>query len=250
MRRLKKTLFTLNIGNYAPEITALTYPLMKYYAERIGADFHIITDRRFPNWPVTYEKLQIYELGRQMDNDWNIYIDGDALIHPECLDWTILLNKDTILNNARDFANVRWRYNNYFLRDGRNWGIGNWFTVASDWCLDLWRPLDGSFEDAVCNIFPTMNERSKCVNKEHLIDDYALSCNVARFGIKAKTVKDLQKDLEFEGGFFYHLYNVTEQEKLHGGTIRDSGKELQTPGIIKVIEEHWKVPEFVKNYGK
>ncbi len=60
MMAIRKTVFTLNIGNYAPEITALTYPLLHYYAERIGAEFRIIKARMFPGWPVQYEKLQIY----------------------------------------------------------------------------------------------------------------------------------------------------------------------------------------------
>lgn len=72
MRRDKKTVFTLNVDGYAPEITALTYPLIEAYAEKIGADFHIISERKFPEWPVTYEKLQIFELAREMGNDWNI----------------------------------------------------------------------------------------------------------------------------------------------------------------------------------
>ena len=83
---LKKTLYTLNIGNYGPEITALTYPYMRRYAEKIGADFFIITERKFPGWPVTFEKLQIYELSQQHANDWNIFCDGDCLIHPDLMD--------------------------------------------------------------------------------------------------------------------------------------------------------------------
>jgi hypothetical protein len=31
-RPIKKTIYTLNIGDYAPEICALTYPLMRAYA--------------------------------------------------------------------------------------------------------------------------------------------------------------------------------------------------------------------------
>ena len=59
---LRKTIYTVNIGDYAPEICALTYPLMQAYARKIGADFHVIRERKFPAWPVVYEKLQVHEL--------------------------------------------------------------------------------------------------------------------------------------------------------------------------------------------
>ena len=61
-KQQKKTIFTLNVDGYSPEITDITYPLIKRYAKHIDADLHIIKDRKFPDWPVTYEKLQIYEL--------------------------------------------------------------------------------------------------------------------------------------------------------------------------------------------
>ena len=83
---IKKTLYTLNIGDYAPEIRALTFPLLRGWADKIGADFHVIEERKFPDWPIVYEKLQIYELGQ--GNDWNIFADADTLVHPEMFDVT------------------------------------------------------------------------------------------------------------------------------------------------------------------
>lgn len=237
MKGLKKTIFTLNINNYCPEITAITYPLLRYWAAKIGADFHIIKDRKFPNWPVTYEKLQIYQLGREMGNDWNIYVDSDAIIHPETLDWTQYMKKDTVAHNGRDFANIRWRYNDYMRRDGRDWGSCNWFTIASDWCLDIWRPLDVPFEEAVENIFPTADERNGTTTRDHLIDDYTLSNNIARFGIKAITIQQLQKDLQFENSaFHYHLYNISEKEKIDR--------------LTELVDVTWKIPRYVREYGK
>lgn len=53
---VKKTIYTLNIGDYAPEICALTYPLMQAYARKIGAEFHVIRERKFPDWPLDYEQ--------------------------------------------------------------------------------------------------------------------------------------------------------------------------------------------------
>jgi len=253
MKGIKKTLFTLNIGNYAPEITKITYPLLKYYAHKIGADFHIITERKFPEWPVTYEKLQIFELAQEMGNDWNIYIDSDAIIHPDTLDWTLFVNKDTMLHNGRDFANIRWRSNNYFRRDGRNWGSCNWFTIASDWCVDIWRPLDISLEEALDHIHPTNEELNGCTDRSHLIDDFALSYNIAKYGIKANTINQLQKDMNFgDSGFHFHLYNVSEDKKLNGWDELDraTGQTRHQEGIIELVERKWKIAEEVKNYGR
>ncbi len=212
---MRKTLYTLNIGNYAPEITAMTYPLLRLYARKCGAEFCIITERKFPEWPVTYEKLQIFELAGKREDDWSIYLDSDALVHPETVDWTNFLPPDTVAHNGMDFAPIRWRYNEWFQRDGRNLGSCNWNTTASRLCRDLWRPLDMTPEDAVAHIFPTENEINTVITPDHLIDDFALSCNIARFGLKATTLLDLQKKIGLpDANFYWHIYTVTVPEKV------------------------------------
>jgi hypothetical protein len=254
---MKKTVFTLNVDKYAPQITALTYPLLRYYAQKIGADFHIIDQRKFPDYPVTYEKMQIFDLAKEMKNDWNIYIDSDALIHPETPDWTEHMHKQTVAHNGIDMANIRWRYDNYFRRDGRNVGSCNWFTIASDWCVDLWHPLDITIEEAIANIYPTVDEQ-KLVNRtqvvepgkeikfvdnpkavikaEHLIDDYTLSRNIARFGLKCTTLRDIQEKIGLkDGNFHWHLYTITEQQKVEE--------------LTKVIAQ-WEIPDNIMNFGK
>lgn len=228
---MKKTVYTLNVDNYSPEITRMTYPLLKLYARKIGADFHVINQRKFKGWPVVYEKLQIYELAKFHKNDWNIYIDSDALVHPETIDFTSFMHKDTIAHNGTDMANIRWNYDKYFWRDGRNLGSCNWFTVASDWCVDLWTPLDISFEEALKNIFPTVNEINTVVTPDHLIDDYTLSRNIARFGLKLKTLKSIQDEVIPESNFFWHLYTLPIDEKI---------KQMQ--GMI----EQWKLEKYIK----
>lgn len=235
---MKKTLFTLNVNGFAPEVTALTFPLLKHYANKIGADFHVISERKFPDYPVTYEKLQIHDLGRQMKNDWNIFIDADALIHPETPDWTEFLKKDTVAHNGSDMANLRWRYDNYFRRDGRNIGSCNWFALASDWCIDLWQPLDITIAEALDNIYPTVEELNPMhlngqnkgiIESEHLIDDYTLSRNIAKYGFKFKALMSLQDEIGLKGCVFHwHIYNVTVEQKV---------TELK-----KVIEA-WRLPD-------
>jgi len=215
-KRLKKTIFTLNVDNYAPEIMELTYPLIKRHADKIGADLYTIKERKFPGFPPVYEKLQIYELGQKMGNDWNIYIDSDALIHPDLMDITNHLSKDTVLHNGADQASNRWKYDRYFMRDSRNIGSCNWFTIASDWCVELWKPLDDiTLEEAVANISPIVSELNTIITPEHLIDDYTLSRNIAKYGLKFTTFIDLLNKLGQPGGdYLWHQYTISTEEKV------------------------------------
>lgn len=212
----KKTIFTLRVDNYAPEICEITYPLLKHYAKKIGADFYTIKDRKFPDWPPVYEKLQIYELAKEMENDWNIYIDSDTLVHPDFFDVTEHLTKDTVCHNGRDMAGNRWTYDRFFRRDGRNIGSCNWFTVASDWCIELWRPIDDLTRDQIIErIHPVVDELKSIITAEHLIDDYTLSRNISKYGLKFTTIRDIEKRL-FDGapGFLWHQYTIPIEQKV------------------------------------
>jgi hypothetical protein len=233
---MKKTLFTLNINKYAPEITEMTYPLMRYYADKIGADFHIITERKYPDFPVVFEKMQIYHLGKAMKNDWNIYIDSDAIIHPETPDWTLFLKKDTVAHNDVDMANIRWKYDYPFLRDGRNIASGNWNTTASDWCLDVWHPFDMTLEEAVKNIYPKVNEINTVITPSHLIDDYVISRNIAKFGLKVKTYTQLKMELDLSRYHTYwHVYTYPTEVKVE---------------MMRSVIKQWKLGEFLEKYPK
>lgn len=231
---MRKALFTLTVDNYQPEITALTFPHMEEYAQKIDAEFILIRDRKFSAWPAVYEKLQIFELGR--DFDWSIYFDADTLIHPDFFDVTNHIPKDTVLHWGADMAGNRWRYDKYFQRDGRHIGSGNWFSVASDWCLDLWHPLhDLSLEEAVQNIFPAVFERNNGITREHLIDDYVLSRNIAKYGLKFKSLRELQKEMNREPEvYFFHNYLLQPEQKI--AQMKETLKRWDL-GISKPVPE-------------
>ncbi len=234
---MKKTIYTLNINDYAPDILALTRPWLEFYANRIGAEIVDITERKWPDMPIVYEKLQIYELAKTNGSDWNIYIDSDCLIHPETIDFTNFLPKDTVLQAGKDMANIRWRYDKYFLRDGRNIGTCNWFTIFSDWCLDLYHPIeDMTLDECRKFMFPTVVEQNTVIDRDHLIDDFVLSRNVARYGLKYKNVPEVLKELDLEqANFFWHEYVITESEKILN---------------LKKAIETWKLDEFRKRCQK
>lgn len=215
---MKKTLFTLDINNaYDKRITDITYPFMKAYADKIGADFHIISERKFPDFPVTYEKCQIYQLGQEMNNDWNIFFDCDALIHPDFMDVTTFLTKDHVAHNGIDLANVRWKYDRFFLRDGRHIGSPSWCCVASDWTIDLFKPIDDmSLAEISEHIFPITVELKGGITPLRLIEDYVFSRNIAKYGLKFHTLHDLLVKAGYSNGtqnFLWHNYNVPIEQK-------------------------------------
>ena len=218
---MKKTIYTLNIGDYAPGICGLTYPLMETYAKKIGACFHIIRDRKFQEWPLCYEKLQVYQLAKEHCNDWSILVDSDVLISPAMFDITDRLQKHTVCYIGRLGSGNSFRYDHCFRRDGRHIIVSSWLTVASDWCLDLWRPLDDlTLEQAAANITVTSRIGDSSLRAERLIDDYVLSRNVARFGLKAKTLAEVCKGSDqsetsgqSEIPLLYHKHAISNEQK-------------------------------------
>lgn len=214
---MKKALFVLNVNDYSPRITAITYPFLRLYAEKIGADFVEIKERKFPTWPVVCEKMQIYELARVGGYEWNIYFDSDCLLHPEAPDWTEHLPRDTVAQNGHDFSSIRHAHDEYFWRDGRNIGTCGWLTIASSWCLDLWHPCDDlTPEEVTRRCYLTVNEaNSGVMDRSHLADDFIMSRNVARYGLKYTTLRELNAKLFPEGcDFFFHAYTIPEEEKV------------------------------------
>ena len=58
---MRKLIHVVNINDFFPELFALTYPTIKSYAERNGYMINLITERKFPDYPINYEKMQVYE---------------------------------------------------------------------------------------------------------------------------------------------------------------------------------------------
>ena len=183
---MRKLIHVVNINDFFPELFALTYPTIRSYAERNGYMINMITERKFPDYPINYEKMQVYEDGK--DADVNILCDADMLIHPEFPDVTEFLKRDSIAFN--DNYNISWKYHvdriRYFMRDGRDVGIATNFVVSSDWTHDVWEPLSLSQKD--------IEDLAKKENTDtggadgrgwgHYADEFALSYNMAKYGLK------------------------------------------------------------------
>lgn len=211
----KKLICTLNLDNHQPEVTAITYPTLKAYAAKIGADFVEITERRY-KYSATANKFLIRELGRGYD--WIIYLDSDTIVNPDAPDWSVFLDKHDVLFNALDPSPIRFTANHFNKRHRSFRGACTWCVWASDWTFeDLWTPYADEAEYRKCqdNVFPCSHEiNSGCCDAAHLCDDYKLSENLARFGLQTQTIVDLGPKLGIRSSSFYHLYALDTATKV------------------------------------
>lgn len=174
---IKKAVWVLNINDYRPDVCEHTYPTIKDFCKRIGADFNEIKERKFPNHPVTMEKMQVYELGK--DYDINILVDADLLVSPKLEDITRRAqNNPNIVSVLQAFEIPRYFPFDYIfgrlpivpISEGRNTIIGPSanFVVTNKWSHFLWNP------DVEV---PELNDPFR-------IDEYIMSYNLAKYGLK------------------------------------------------------------------
>jgi hypothetical protein len=154
-------------------LRAITEPLITAYAQRIGADVNLIgTMRAFPDYPQTYERMQIYAAGRGYQR--NICIDTDILIGPSLMDATATVPRDAVglimnYSAAQSFPID----NRFFARDGRDLVPVESCIVTADGTHDLWEPLRGG---SMANMALVFNELQ--------IAEYTLALNLAKYGLK------------------------------------------------------------------
>ena len=199
---MTKHIFVLNIGDYEPEVTKYTYPLIEEYADRIGANLTIITERKFPDYPITFEKFQIYDLA---DSDWNIYIDSDVLIHPEFYDISAAVPRDHILIPYNNIALGRYKMDRHFRRDGRFISPANYMSWVSSDCIDYWKPdLERSVDEIVSSIYRV--PRDNFFTPPHRIDDYICAHNISKYGLKVKELDDIYRQIYGHTDLEYYFH--------------------------------------------
>jgi hypothetical protein len=161
------------IDGWFPELCAITLPLYKRYADRIGAEFHIITERKFPDFPPNYERLQVYELGR--DCDWNICLDADYIIDPEQLYDPCFAGRGKGIVYMEGGMQADFYFDTRafpcFGQDGRNQGVGDAFIVSSSETHSIWTPLSISYKDAA----------RACLISPRQVSELCLSINLATY---------------------------------------------------------------------
>lgn len=177
-----KCVHVVCVDNWYPELTQYTLPLIKAWACNIGADFNLISKTKFSTFPPNYERLQVFEDGK--DYFWNIVIDADYIIHPSMEDPTINKDPSVLMTEGRMETPEYFKPNKYFLRDERRQAVGDSFVVSSVFTHDVWTPLDMTYEEA----------SDECLKDKRQVSEFCLSLNVARFGLKYDgAIKDKSK---------------------------------------------------------
>ena len=75
---MKTAVFTIAIGDFYQELSKITHPTIKNYAQKIGADFIVKTETAFPL--SHYAKFEIAQLLDTYDRV--LYLDTDILVSP------------------------------------------------------------------------------------------------------------------------------------------------------------------------
>jgi len=180
----KKIIHVVNINNFFPELFALTYPTIESYAQRYGYEINIISERKFPDYPIHYEKFQVFEDGKEALI--NILCDADMLIHPQLPDMVTHLRRDAIAFNDNYHLSTKYHVDRipYFMRDGRDVGIATNFVVTSDWTHDAWEPIPLSAKDIESLAKKEVTEDGNQRGWGHYADEFAISFNMAKYGLK------------------------------------------------------------------
>lgn len=172
---MKNIIHVVYINDYFPELWEMCLPSIKQYAYKTKSELNIITQRKFPDWHINYEKFQVYEDGKYADS--NFLIDADVLIHPKFPDFSNGISlPHHIAFNDNYHASTKFHVadNIYFQRDGRDVGIASNAVISFKSTHDVWEPL---------NISPAKGKTITYV-REGDIDEYTLSHNMAKYGLK------------------------------------------------------------------
>jgi hypothetical protein len=167
-----KCIHVVAIDDWRPDLCAITIPNLKRFAKRIGADFNLINKSKFEGYPPNYERLQVYETGKNYM--WNINIDADTILHPNYIDPTTFVDPKYVATWWYMDARHYFKWNKHFERDGRNLAVADQCVVSSWLTHDVWQPLLMSYEQA----------KKLCLREERQVSEYCLSLNAAKYGFK------------------------------------------------------------------
>jgi len=177
---MKKALHILNINDFFPELFSMCFPTIENYAKRNGYEINLITQRKFIEYPINYEKIQVYEDGKGYD--LNLLVDADMLIHPHFPDVINIVPPHHVGFNDNYHISTKFHSDrlDYFLRDGRDIGIATNFVVSYKSTHDVWEPLPYTPQEVEDLSIKGLNHRGW----GHYVDEFCLSHNLAKYGLK------------------------------------------------------------------
>lgn len=190
---------TLNINNYFPELTNLTLPTIDRFCKKINADLNIITSRKFPQYYILAEKLQVYEDG--LNYDYNIFLDLDILVHPNCYNpFNNNIPYNSVAFKDSYHADKQLQPDIYFKRDGRNVGISGCAIFSNKFTHDLWKPINDLTVEQINN---------NILQKRKIVDEYTLSRNLAKYCLKYTAPYPMS-----EYNYLFHLGAYEQDQNL------------------------------------
>ena len=138
------------------------------------------------------------------------------LIHPDFFDVTETIPIDTVMNIDADNAFTRYKINNYFKRDGRGISFAGCFFVVPKICLDILNRPKMSKDKILSQIYPINKEIKFGYKPDHLIDEYIMSYNLAKYGLKYRSFRKWisTENTFFNGEWIYHDYCINTKEKI------------------------------------
>lgn len=195
---MKKIIHCVYINDYFPELWHYTLPTIKLYANRIGAELNLITERKYLDWHINYEKMQVWDDGK--DADLNFLVDADVLIHPYFPDISEIMPPNCVGFQESYNASRKYKLNDAFIRDGRDIGVVSNVVASGKTTHCFWEPL---------NITPEEGKEITIV-REGDIDEYNLSYNLAKYGLKycGITWEDWQRE------YLIHIGTEDRQQSL------------------------------------
>ena len=227
---MKKLLVTLNINDYDKEITNLTFPFMKEYAKNIGADFHIIKERKFTDFPLMLEEFQMYEFAETYD--WIIFLDGDCLINPKGVDLTTLVEEDRVLIAKFNSPTHHYHPDNIEGKYNLKYYAPFFFLVFHKNSKDCVKPYQNPYDYyEYINLKSTHPEMETYMKirthlsekeiKDTLIDEFLLTLNLHRYNIKTAS---LQEDFS-ELSIIAHISDARDVKIKH---LKNSIKQIKS----------------------
>lgn len=216
---MKKAVYSISVNNWFPEMCALTLPLMKAWAQKIGADFHLISEAKFKGFPPNYEKFQIADLGREYD--WNIFIDADVLVDPVKMpDFTENADPTFIYYESALRPSQYYKKHHYFDRYGIDLGISDCFFITSQVTHDIWQPLS-----------PLEELKKYCFEgNERLVSEFNLNLNIARYGLKLASKIGYDKN-------HFHLQTTDDYNREYAGGPKTLSKEGHVERALAKMKE-------------
>ena len=79
---MRLAVITIAIGEHYQQLSTLTHPTIRRYADRIGADFIAITEQKISETTPHWEKFQLLDYLNTYDRI--LYVDTDVLIRKNC----------------------------------------------------------------------------------------------------------------------------------------------------------------------